>query len=207
MSAMTHPPMTGNRLIAYNLRALRTARGLTQDQASALLAPYVEVPWSRATFSAAERSAEGDRVRGFTADDILALALAFDVPVTYFFLPPLPRDRHTQQLVLESAGRRVEWDDLIRGPVLGRDTWSDSVRPRVLYEEGVLPLHLANLADQLVRQRLAEKYGETTKAVQVLEETVALLRAIEDASVSAISLDEIRHQLAEAGIDDGEPEQ
>src|SRR3954452_24454203 len=120
MGLMTPPPMTGNRLIAYNLRALRLERGLTQDQASAILAPYVETPWSRATWSAAERSAEADRVRGFTADDILALSLAFDVPVSYFFLPPRPADRDTEQMTLLSADRRVDWVDLITGPVLGR---------------------------------------------------------------------------------------
>ncbi len=190
--------MTGNRLIAYNLRTLRTERGLTQDQASALLAPYVETPWSRATFSAAERSADGERVRGFTADDILALALAFDVPVSYFFLPPTPWDRHRQQLVLQSAGQRVEWDDLIRGPVLGRDTWVKSVRPRVEYEEVVLPRDLASRADQLVYGALANKYGSTTQAANLLEETAAVLRSIEEAARSAPGFEEIRRGLAEA---------
>jgi transcriptional regulator with XRE-family HTH domain len=126
--------MTGNRLIAYNLRALRTERGLTQDQASALLAPYVETPWSRATFSAAERSADSDRVRGFTADDLLALSLAFDVPVNYFFLPPRAADRQADELVLESAGTRVDWDDLITGPVLGRGSGREAAGRRLAEE-------------------------------------------------------------------------
>ncbi len=204
---MISPPMTGSRLIAYNLRALRTSRGLTQDQASALLAPYVETPWSRATFSAAERSAEGERVRGFTADDILALSLAFDVPVAYWFLPPLTYDRHKRELVLESAGQPVEWDDLIVGPVLGRDSWNETVRPRIQYEDVVLPRNLASRADQLVRGALAHKYGEVMKAVNLLEETAALLRAIEEAALAAPGYEEIRGQLAEAGIDDVEPQQ
>jgi transcriptional regulator with XRE-family HTH domain len=201
---MTHPPMTANRLIAYNLRALRTERGLTQDQASELLAPYVEIPWSRATFSAAERSAEGDRVRGFNADDVLALALAFEVPVTYFFLPPTVRDRHTQQLVLRSSGQHVEWDDLIRGPVLGRDSWNEWVRPRIAHEEVVLPKDLANRADQLVYGALAVKYGGIARAVSLLEETALLLRAVEEAARSAPGFEEIRRGLGEAERQRGE---
>jgi hypothetical protein len=37
---------------------------------------------------AAERSVDGARIRQFTADDIVAFAQAFDLPIGYFFLPP-----------------------------------------------------------------------------------------------------------------------
>ncbi|MDP9460714.1 MAG: hypothetical protein M3Q22_10860 [Actinomycetota bacterium] len=201
---MTSPPMTGNRLVAYNLRALRTARGLTQDQASALLAPYVEVPWSRATFSAAERSADSDRVRGFTADDLLALSLAFRVPVSYWFLPPNTEERRRP---LMAASATVEWDDLVVGPVLGRESWQESVRPRLEREPAVVPPDLAHRADQLVRIALAERYGSTAQAANLLEETIALLRSLGEEAQRAPGYEEIRRQLAEAGIDDGEPQQ
>ena len=36
----------------------------------------------------AERSVTGNRVREFTADDLVTLARAFDVPVLYFLTPP-----------------------------------------------------------------------------------------------------------------------
>jgi hypothetical protein len=41
-------------------------------------------------FSAAERSVDGKRIRHFTADDLFALACAFDLPITYFLRPPTP---------------------------------------------------------------------------------------------------------------------
>jgi transcriptional regulator with XRE-family HTH domain len=63
-------------------------RDLTQERAAELLEPYLGRRWSKATFSAAERSAaEGTRAREFSADELLAFARAFDVPVSYFFLP------------------------------------------------------------------------------------------------------------------------
>lgn len=43
------------------------------------------VRWSTATWSAAERSVDGVRVREFTADEIVALARALRVEVCYFF--------------------------------------------------------------------------------------------------------------------------
>src|SRR3954471_4419812 len=80
--------MTANQLVAYNLHRARTERGLTQDQAAELLEPYLGTRWKKASFSAAERSISSDRIREFTADEILAFAKAFDLPVTWFFLPP-----------------------------------------------------------------------------------------------------------------------
>jgi hypothetical protein len=52
------------------------------------LEPHVGARWSKASFSAAERSITGERVRQFSADDLFALARAFELPVTYFLCPP-----------------------------------------------------------------------------------------------------------------------
>jgi hypothetical protein len=41
-----------------------------------------------AQVSTAERSVDGARIRQFTADDIVAFAQAFNLPIGYFFLPP-----------------------------------------------------------------------------------------------------------------------
>lgn len=43
--------------------------------------------WSK-SFSAAERSVDGKRVRQFHADEVIAFARAFEVPLTAFLLPP-----------------------------------------------------------------------------------------------------------------------
>ena len=63
-------------------------RDLSQDEAAERLAPHLGQRWSKTTLSAAERSIDGVRIRNFTADEILAFAKAFDVPVTYFYLAP-----------------------------------------------------------------------------------------------------------------------
>ncbi len=44
--------------------------------------------WSKASVSQAERSVAGGFVRNFTADEIVAFARAFELPVTWFFMPP-----------------------------------------------------------------------------------------------------------------------
>ena len=80
--------MTPNQVVAHNLALARLQKGWTQEQAAQALAPYLGTLWSVATFSAVERSVDGGRIRQFTADDLLALSRAFDVPVGYFLTPP-----------------------------------------------------------------------------------------------------------------------
>lgn len=82
--------MTPNQIVAYNLAQARQWKRWTQDQAAEALAPYVGSRWSKANFSAAERSVTGERIRNFDADEIVAFARAFELPVTFFFMPPTP---------------------------------------------------------------------------------------------------------------------
>jgi transcriptional regulator with XRE-family HTH domain len=81
--------MTANQIVAYNLNLARTAKGWTQEDAAERLAPYLGERWSKATFSAAERSVSGKRVRAFDADDLVAFARVFELPVSWFLMPPL----------------------------------------------------------------------------------------------------------------------
>lgn len=82
--------MTPNQIVAYNLAQARQWKGWTQDQAAEAIAPFVGSRWSKANFSAAERSVTGERIRNFDADEIVAFAQAFELPVTFFFMPPVP---------------------------------------------------------------------------------------------------------------------
>ncbi len=82
--------LTPNQVIAYNLTRARELKGWTQDQAAEALEPYLGVRWSKASVSQAERSVAGGFVRNFTADEIVAFARAFELPVTWFFMPPPP---------------------------------------------------------------------------------------------------------------------
>lgn len=86
---------TPNQVVAYNLwRVRKMVKGWTQEQAAKKLKDLkgdqeaLGLDWSKASFSAAERSMSGTRVRKFSADEILSFALVFDVPVAWFFLPP-----------------------------------------------------------------------------------------------------------------------
>lgn len=82
---------TINQVVAANLRLARVQNHWTQAQTCERLAPYLGEKWSVATYSAAERSAQRtDRIRQFSANDLIAFAAAFDVPVHYFFDPDFP---------------------------------------------------------------------------------------------------------------------
>lgn len=80
--------LTPNQIVAFNLAEARLWRNWTQEEAAEALEPYLGVRWSKGSFSAAERSVDGGRVRQFSADEIVAFARAFDLPVGWFFLPP-----------------------------------------------------------------------------------------------------------------------
>ena len=82
--------LTPNQVVAYNLAQARLLKGWTQDQATEALEPFLGSRWSKANYSAAERSVDGNRIRNFDADEIVAFARGFELPITWFFLPPPP---------------------------------------------------------------------------------------------------------------------
>lgn len=82
--------LTPNQVIAYNLAQARQLRGWTQQQAIDALEPHLGARWSVANYSAAERSVDGGRIRNFDADEIVAFARTFELPVTWLFMPPPP---------------------------------------------------------------------------------------------------------------------
>lgn len=84
-----HRVYTPNQVVAYNLRRARLLKGWSQEQTARRLAPHLGVRWSRASYSLAERSFERpDRIRNFAADEVVAFALTFDLPILWFFFPP-----------------------------------------------------------------------------------------------------------------------
>jgi hypothetical protein len=101
--------LTANQIVAYNLRQARLLRNWTQAEAAFELTPYLGVTWSKANYSAAERSAERpDRIRNFTADEILAFSLAFRLPITWFFLPAERDQKGHVPLVAKRPGEVEE---------------------------------------------------------------------------------------------------
>jgi hypothetical protein len=82
--------LTPNQVIAFNLARARERQGWTLNEAAERLEPYVGSRWSKANLSAAERSIAGERIRNFDADEIVAFARCFELPIAFFFLPPPP---------------------------------------------------------------------------------------------------------------------
>jgi transcriptional regulator with XRE-family HTH domain len=80
--------LTPNQVIAHNLHQARVMRGLTQEQAAERLEPYIGKRWSKASWSAAERSVTGERPREFTIDELIAFASCFELPPRWFMTPP-----------------------------------------------------------------------------------------------------------------------
>lgn len=89
----THDPyfgLTPNQVVAFNLALAREWKGWTQDQAAEALEPHLGKRWSKATVSQAERSVAGKFIRNFDADELVAFARAFELPLGWFLMPPPP---------------------------------------------------------------------------------------------------------------------
>lgn len=106
--------LTPNQIVAFNLYRARALRGWTQQEAAERLEKYLGTRWSKASFSAAERSVAGERVRQFSADEITAFAIAFDLPIGWFFLPP-GASEHVRRLrtVVEVGGGWLRVGDML----------------------------------------------------------------------------------------------
>jgi transcriptional regulator with XRE-family HTH domain len=122
--AVTKPTWTPNQVVAANLTRLRHRRGLTQAETARLLSAVAGKEWTEAMVAHAERSVTGNRVREFTADDLVTLARAFDVPVLYFLTPPpsgifvqVPNSQIDTLTMLEAVVGRLdnlsEWETLL----------------------------------------------------------------------------------------------
>ena len=82
-----------HQVVAYNLRAAREMRGWTQEDLASRLEAVVGVRPSQATISALERSWDSRRPRReFDVQDLAVFAMAFELPMLWFLLPP-PGDR------------------------------------------------------------------------------------------------------------------
>src|SRR4051812_33998970 len=109
------PPtrLTPNQIVAWNLAQARRMRGWTQQEAAEHLEPYLGERWSKATYSAAERSVDGQRIRQFTADDLHAFARAFELPTSLFLTPPPWSGEEIGHATGGETSTRAEYLDLI----------------------------------------------------------------------------------------------
>jgi hypothetical protein len=111
---------TPNQVVASRIADARMIRGMTQEEAADALAPYIGARWSGATFSIVERSVDGKRIRQFTADDLLALSRAFDLPIGFFLSPPTVGDEGSLIDTPDSKGHGIPGQVLVDA-VLGTD--------------------------------------------------------------------------------------
>lgn len=82
-----------NRLVAYNLRRARHRAGWNQAEAGERLHEFLGEAWSKTAWSSAEATyySKG-RVKVFSVDEVEAFARLFDLPIGWFFLPPVDDD-------------------------------------------------------------------------------------------------------------------
>jgi transcriptional regulator with XRE-family HTH domain len=91
-----------NEIVAYNFRRARELRGWTQEFTAERLSPVLGQRLRQASISAIEGAYGGERRREFDAQEILAFAVGFDLPLVWFFLPP-PDDRRDLAAVEEQV--------------------------------------------------------------------------------------------------------
>jgi transcriptional regulator with XRE-family HTH domain len=89
-----YPAWTPNQIVSHNVAKARLLRGWTQDQAAEACARHLGTRLSPASWSALERSVDGGRVREITADELVAFARGFNLPVGFFLTPPSAWDHH-----------------------------------------------------------------------------------------------------------------
>lgn len=188
-----------NQVVAYNLARAREAKGWSQEEAGRRLEPYLGVPWSKATFSQAERSIDPGRSRGFTADELVAFSRCFDLPVTWFFLPPppgtpgVPRRAETGETVRQYAQRLRT----LLTQVFGTPEQADELQRRVeTFAAELTPKSLADAHDVVAETSGALVFEGPGAAVELRRWREALLAVAE--GIGAIEAEvELRTTAAE----------
>lgn len=188
--------MTPNQIVAYNVAKARGLRGWTQEQAAEALAPFLGARLSGASFSALERSAwTVERIKQFSADDLLALSRGFDLPIGYFFTPP-PPDFDAALHAPDAPSRGLD-PIVILDAVLGTpgnlDYWGDELLayasstaapPQTKKEKPyVTPSDLPDRVEPFVALRakalLRNSFGDLATAKDVLERLAELAGALD----------------------------
>lgn len=178
------PSLTGNEIVAVNLRWARRWRNMTQADLGEKLTAITGREWSRATVSAAERSAETDRVREFDADNLLAFSLALSLPAVFFLLPPEG---------FEGEVHASPDPEVTRRPGLTRSDHADAI----LGSREPDPVYVARLRD-LGRAALLGRDAEVVDAREVARDITEEIEVrIEELRAVAERLAEIKDERKE----------
>ncbi len=191
---------TANQIVAFNVGRARLLRGWTQEEAARALAPYLGTLMSTASFSAIERSVDTGRVREFNADELLAFARGFRVPIPWFFTPPSPfwdtagvstpdaGDDGLDPLVMLHAAlgtpeTLADYKDYLL-------SWPDPRHRMRINPDGTTE-HLGRVAEDVhpmlddllrlrARKQLRDRFGDVDQARDVLRALTALLDELDD---------------------------
>lgn len=171
-SAITYRP---SQLVAMNLRRARELRGWTQAQARQHLYDN-GVPWEHPQqMSAAEAGADPKkRGRSFTADELVGMARAFGVPITWFFLPPEGDDEAAVMLDRESISGVEYLQALFEIPEEVRDRLNRSLP---FLTEASWDI-VQSVIDNVLTVKAAAAIGGKKQAYQVISEQFASLAAV-----------------------------
>ncbi len=199
--------LSPNQVVAHNVAKARALRGWTQEQAADALAPYLGARLSGPSFSALERSAGSlKRIKQFSADDLFALSRAFDLPIGYFFTPPVPGD----DLGLSAPDAPMNGHDpaLLLDAILGRpdnlDEWerellaysaSTAPEPRTKRTKpNASPPDLAERLSPITAMRakalLRRSLGDLDGAGDLLERLAEVLRSLDDGAAAGTTEDD-----------------
>lgn len=190
---------TANQIVAHNVAKARLLRGWTQEEAARALAPYLGTTLSTASFSAIERSVDTGRVREFSADELLAFARGFQVPITWFFTPPSYWDGvgvSTPDAGDEGLDPMVMLHAVLGTPETLADyreyllSWPDprhrmrrnadgTIENLGRLQEDVHPL-LDDLLRLRARRQLRDRFGDVDQARSVLQALAAVLDELDD---------------------------
>ena len=202
--------MTPNQIVAFNVAKARALRGWTQEQAAEELAPYLGAKLSGQSFSALERSAwTVNRIKQFSADDLLALSRGFDLPIGYFFTPPAPdfdAGLHAPDAGMKGLDPIVLLDAVLGTPA-NLDAWESELlayaasaapEPRSKKEKpSVSPADLPDRTRPMAAIRakalLRKELGDITNASDLLERLATALRALDITTPSNTADQATRH--------------
>lgn len=185
---------TANQIVAFNVVKARLLRGWTQEEAADALAPYLGTRLSTASFSAIERSVDVGRAREFSANELLAFARGFRVPLMWFFTPPSTWEGvgiSTPDAGPEGLDPMVMLDAVLGTPETLEDYksylfgWPDPRHRMRVYADGTTK-HVGRVGedvhprlDELLRIRLQrlvrDRLGDVDHAREVLTSLTALL--------------------------------
>lgn len=198
---------TPNQVVAFNIIRARELRGWDQAKAARQLAKYFGTKWTEASYAQIERSITGVRVRQFSADDLVALARCFDLPIGFFLTPPPNHERVLIKVPDKAKGGLFETEllDLVLGTPASRGDWHEILKENqignpnveVRRSDGTTKTYdVDELAMARVRMVLNQQFGDIEETLRNLD----VLRAFLAMTLRSKFLEEFDDEALEAAI-------